>query len=372
MKFQHFSNFFLTTSFIVVVVVGSFPSLLEAKKIKVGGNNGKTKNLDVSELGQPGQSFKELDQIEVDFGTGTGNGSIKTFKRWGSTGKTWKGEDEHGQTMTLLRSGGRDGTDDVLVGSILDPKEKVVHQIRRNADGTTVIASTPAGDFPPEKDGIHLDGNIFDNNRKLSVEESIKGSFRGIASSSSSSTRKLQTGPSIIRVLVPWTEAAECAASGLSSGCVVSPTTENTMEALVQLAIEETNDAYTLSGITAQLVLAHAYRDPDNYVEYAGTRDPFTNALYDLQGTSDGKLDAAHTLRETYGADVVALLIHDPTYCGIGFYTPSPSANTMFSVTSWSCATGNYSFGHELGHNMVRSVFASFMIILSSRTFCAH
>ena len=352
MKFQQFSNFFITTSFIFVV--GSFPSFLEAKKIKVGGSNGKNKNLDVSELGPPGQSFKDLDQIEVDFG-GNGNGSIKKFKRWGSTGKTWKGGDEHGETITLLRSGGRDGTDDVLVGSILDPKEKIVHQIYRNADGTTIIASTPAGDFPPEKDGIHLDGNIFEN-RMLSVEESIRSSFRGIASSSSGSTRKLQTGPSIIRVLVPWTEAAECAASGLASGCVVSTTTENTMEALVQLAIEETNDAYTLSGIDAQLVLAYAYRDPDNYIEYAGTRDPFTNALYDIQGKSDGKLDAAHTLRETYGADAVALLIHDPTYCGIGFYTPSPSANTMFSVTSWSCATGNYSFGHELGHNMVRSV----------------
>ena len=30
-----------------------------------------------------------------------------------------------------------------------------------------------------------------------------------------------------------------------------------------------------------------------------------------------------------------------------------PKKHLMFSVVNWSCATGYYTFGHEIGHNMV-------------------
>ena len=71
------------------------------------------------------------------------------------------------------------------------------------------------------------------------------------------------------------------------------------------------------------------------------------------------------------GADVVAMLIDDPQYCGLGYL--GPRSDLMFSVTAWNCATGLYSkitpiflevilsvltdfniliaFGHEIGHN---------------------
>lgn len=58
----------------------------------------------------------------------------------------------------------------------------------------------------------------------------------------------------------------------------------------------------------------------------------------------DGKMDEAHTLREQYKADLVALIIDDPAYCGMAYL--GPSKNYMFSVTAWNCATGYYSFGH--------------------------
>ena len=59
----------------------------------------------------------------------------------------------------------------------------------------------------------------------------------------------------------------------------------------------------------------------------------------------------AHTLRSTYGADVVALIIDDAQYCGIAYL--GPGIDLMFSVTAWNCATGYYTFGHEIGHNFV-------------------
>lgn len=122
-------------------------------------------------------------------------------------------------------------------------------------------------------------------------------------------------------------------------------TTQSSILSRINLAVTETNDAYSLSGVNVALRLVHvAY---DSYVE--DTTDAFGVALGDLQSNNDGKLDQAHTLRTTYRADVVALIIDDSAFCGIGYL--GPSINSMFSVTAWNCATGYYSFGHEIGHN---------------------
>ena len=73
----------------------------------------------------------------------------------------------------------------------------------------------------------------------------------------------------------------------------------------------------------------------------------FSSSLSDLRGKTDGKMDNVHALRDQYGADVVAMIIEDPQYCGLGYVGPSESS--MFSVTKYSCATGYYTFGHEIG-----------------------
>ena len=42
-------------------------------------------------------------------------------------------------------------------------------------------------------------------------------------------------------------------------------------------------------------------------------------------------------------------------YCGLGYFMQTVSASfapNAYSVVAHSCATGYYSFGHELGHNM--------------------
>jgi len=50
-------------------------------------------------------------------------------------------------------------------------------------------------------------------------------------------------------------------------------------------------------------------------------------------------------------ADAAALLIHDFDSCGIANNIGTFSSCRSFSVTKKSCATGYYSFGHELAHN---------------------
>ena len=71
-----------------------------------------------------------------------------------------------------------------------------------------------------------------------------------------------------------------------------------------------------------------------------------------LQGTSDGFMDAVHSLRQTWAADLVHLVRADyaSNVCGIAFRgdgSVSPSAG--FGVSAESC--GAVTFTHELGHN---------------------
>lgn len=147
-----------------------------------------------------------------------------------------------------------------------------------------------------------------------------------------------------IDVMVVWTKKAECRKSGFAAGCTNTATTENNMRGLIDLAVAETNTAYTLSGVTTQLRLVHAYREP-NYVETA--TNAFDSALASIKGTTDGVMDDVHTKRNTYGADVVAMIIDDSAYCGLAYL--GPAANLMFSITAWNCATGCKSTQHVTG-----------------------
>ncbi len=76
----------------------------------------------------------------------------------------------------------------------------------------------------------------------------------------------------------------------------------------------------------------------------------FTTDLFALQDTSDGVFNAIDTARDVYYADLVALIIDNSSSCGIGYL--NSSASSAFSVTERTCVTGNFSFAHELGHNM--------------------
>jgi peptidyl-Asp metalloendopeptidase len=63
--------------------------------------------------------------------------------------------------------------------------------------------------------------------------------------------------------------------------------------------------------------------------------------------------DAA-TARNTLNADLVAMLSNSSNACGIGNLMGGTGGNPAngFTVTSRTCAVGNLSFPHELGHNM--------------------
>jgi hypothetical protein len=153
--------------------------------------------------------------------------------------------------------------------------------------------------------------------------------------------------------MVVWTKKAECRNLGFSEFCNPTSFTERNMKARVNLAIDETNEAFEDSGVKTELRLVHAYRHPD-YVEASNNKRSQT-ALNDI---TDDKMGGVHEMRAAYGADIVGLVIlNADDYCGYAWNSGEDGVHKdwMFSVTHYGCATGQYSFGHEIGHNFVSS-----------------
>ncbi len=144
---------------------------------------------------------------------------------------------------------------------------------------------------------------------------------------------------STIDVLVVYDAAARASAGGTAA-----------MSALIDLAINETNTGYANSGIIPRVRLAHAEE-----VEYDETGFDWGITLNRLTQPGDGYLDSVQALRDTYKADEVVMLVNSGASCGLAWLMDTVSHDfeaNAYALVSWRCATGNYSFGHELGHNM--------------------
>lgn len=158
-------------------------------------------------------------------------------------------------------------------------------------------------------------------------------------SSDSSSAETSADDGSIIDMLVVYTPAAASHSANIS--------------AEIQLAIDETNQAYINSGMYHRVRLAG--KSQVTYTESGFLCNHTPSDLTRLRGTSDGYMDNVHSLRNTYRADQVTLIVDTGDACGCAYMMSSVSSgfeSSAFSVVRRDCATGYYSFGHELGHNM--------------------
>jgi hypothetical protein len=154
------------------------------------------------------------------------------------------------------------------------------------------------------------------------------------------------SGSPTIDVMVLYTPKVTLALGGTSAA-----------QALVNLAINETNQGYTNSQVNQRVQLV--YQAEVNYTEPSSTDDyqNWSRTLDRLTTVNDGYIDQIHTWRDTYGADEVVLLtdFENSSYCGLSWLMTTPSAyfaSSAFAVVEYSCATGYYSFAHEMGHNM--------------------
>ena len=260
------------------------------------------------------------------------------------------GEDENsGSTINILQT-----SDRRVVASINNVVDGTITQIGYDADGNAVADVKSVSDFPPEEDSPLPLANQSQRKLHKHRSEKLKIPFhKKNKDEIDSNIRRTNAGDdgSQLDIMVLWTKKAECQLSGRPDGCSVSSITTSRMNDLIDLAIAETNTAYSLSGVDTALNLVHSYRS-DSYVEEDSSDDPFRAALNAVTNRNDGLLVEVHSLREYYGADLVAMIIDDPLYCGVAW--TGPDKDYMFSVTAWNCATGYYSFGHEIGKcNMI-------------------
>ncbi len=121
------------------------------------------------------------------------------------------------------------------------------------------------------------------------------------------------------------------------------------IEALAIAQEDICNVAYLNSEVVQRVQVVHIAE-----VAYVET-GAFSTELSRLRNTSDGHMDIVHPLRDTHGADLVALFVSGGNACGIAYLMTKISpefAPSGFSVTATGCAQGNLTFQHELGHNM--------------------
>jgi hypothetical protein len=202
-----------------------------------------------------------------------------------------------------------------------------VYEIRPVADGIARIAQIAQQNYPPEK------GPIV-----------VHGAAPTAADRGPSADPPVDTGH-LIDVLVVWDSAAETAAGGSAA-----------IQSTVTAAVADANAAYLNSGIAQRLRLVASQLV--TYTEVpscSGGTDAFTCALNDVTNSGNALGDAVHALRDANGADEVVFLINDLAFCGLAWLPDTiSSANDGlgFAVVNWSCAVGNHSFAHELGHNM--------------------
>jgi hypothetical protein len=145
-------------------------------------------------------------------------------------------------------------------------------------------------------------------------------------------------GRTTIDVLFAYTTVAEQSAGSARR-----------MEAEIDLAVGLANRAYGNSGVAIKLALVGTTR-LDGYPDGVS----FEEMLGDVTNGKAPAMVRTRRLRDRLGADLVAVLRQESTYCGLAWLAENPSlatADSGFSVTSRECIA-NYAVTHELGHNM--------------------
>ena len=111
------------------------------------------------------------------------------------------------------------------------------------------------------------------------------------------------------------------------------------IEAVIDLMVAETNEAYQASGVHHRLELVA--RSEVQYAEAGDFRD-----IGRLANPSDGYMDEVHAIRDRTGADLVHLVFNyqEHPFSGVAYF------GGAFGLTCQYCGGGT--FAHELGHNM--------------------
>lgn len=230
----------------------------------------------------------------------------------------WVANNEAGDGQIILS-----GYQDDIQGTIT--KGKDIYRLLTIAPGEYVIIKIDQSAFPPEN-CMPPEEPGKSNERSPVPTEPDPASPEG--KKNAGPTKALTPYSCKLRLLVLYTPAAEIAAENIGN--------------TINLALAETNQSFLNSGIDHSVELA--YVGTTNYTEESTNTD-LTRFTLD----SDGFMDEVHTLRDAYAADICILINYETEFCGQArniFVDPEEA----FCVVNVQCATGNFTFAHEIGH----------------------
>lgn len=144
----------------------------------------------------------------------------------------------------------------------------------------------------------------------------------------------------ILDVGVRWTPEAAAGGGGAAG-----------MLNLLNLAVDESNAILQNSGVSLRVRVAAAHMIADTtYVEPAV--DTYTELFWAMQDQNDGVFDVDTGNRYEEGADVMVLLVDDASYCGVAGQLSASNygGSDAYAVVARGCATGVFTFLHEIGH----------------------
>ncbi|HYG63287.1 MAG TPA: M12 family metallo-peptidase [Thermoanaerobaculia bacterium] len=220
-------------------------------------------------------------------------------------GFTWVGSfpGASGQTILVVSDGN-------ITGTIRD--ETTFYQLEPVGGGMHALVAVDPSRFPPD------DSPEFNREQK-----------------------RRRTGPDKTPVFVPRTNQSLVEIDVLVAYTTKAKATVADIDAMVDLAIAETNQAYKNSGIAIELKLVDSFE----LVGYSETGKSPADVLADFKGRQE-----VNTRRAFSGADVAVLLENLNTdNCGLAdVILAGPS--TAFAVVKIYCAAANLSFAHEVGH----------------------
>ncbi len=206
----------------------------------------------------------------------------------------------------------------VVAGTVRTSGE--TYRIRTVGDGLYVVTHVDLSGLPPEAEPL-----VPPPGRSGGGAPGVSGDLRRAAAADDPE----------IDVLVVYTPRARTAAGGPAE-----------IEALIDLVVAETNQAFADSGVDARIRLVH--REVVNYTENGDLRED----LHRITNPNDGHMDDVHALRDTYGADLVHLITTGRNLAGIAWLMADVSQrfeSSAFGVTNHRSAA---TFTHELGHNL--------------------
>jgi len=143
--------------------------------------------------------------------------------------------------------------------------------------------------------------------------------------------------PTQIDVLIAYTPAAKTAATAVTTD----------IDTLIATAVAESNAAYVNSSVNVHLNLVSSFQVDYSELKADGiTQKSYPDILADFVAMPN-----VHTRRLTSGADLVALIIDQPSACGYADAIMA-DASTAYVIVHYNCAIGYYSVAHEFGHLM--------------------